>query len=469
MDPARLRNILPDINFDHEFRDGIAPSNPEDYERETRNINRDPLNIIRAAFKKYIVGNNINSNTIGLQILYFETADNIDTKSITITKRSYDQIEEKFKINGKFGEMSKVNPYVNYLQNNPRIFDNSEIVNVITQLRGVFQIFRISIVEIYNDDAWSRQRHVDMRNQELAKSDDQFRNADPHSYNPYYIVIAILYQTRLPEIPARVLPIRRRLYNLRDEVRVFIWNLPNMPADTRQQIDNFVAQTDTIVDTLNRVRDFTPVIMEWWNVGINLKEHLLDLWHEANFNRGLTDEAIAEQQLSADQVAERERTAKIGETVGGIILMNNPEVLDYPIKGCAGACGLCKLPHHNNQLFRVKCQGASGCGHFFCRDCTSRYFFAQPNNPRNCFQCQCPIEYIVPIPTQTNADGSKTATNAWTEIFKQEYRGGAAAYDEDFAEYQAEEQALGAAFGRSKRTKNILAQVNSDIAFLKKL
>ena len=64
---------LPDINFDHEYRDGIVHSNPTDYERETRNADRRPLDILRAAFNKYIVGNNINSNTIGLQILYFIT------------------------------------------------------------------------------------------------------------------------------------------------------------------------------------------------------------------------------------------------------------------------------------------------------------------------------------------------------------------------------------------------------------
>jgi hypothetical protein len=460
---------LPNINFDHEYRNGIAHRNRQDYERETRNADRRPLDILRAAFKKYIVDQELNSNTIGLQILYFETPNSIDTKSITITRRSYDQIEEKFKINGKFGEMSKLNPYVNHLQNNPGIFDNSEIDNVIDQLRGVFVVFRISIVEIYNDNAWSRQRHVDMRNQELAKPDDQFRHADPHSYNPYYIIIAILYQTTLPPLPARVLPIRRRLYDLRDEVRVFIWNLPNMPADTRQQIDAWLAQTETIIEILNRETDMIPVIMEWWNVGINLKEHLLDMWHEANFNLVPTEEVAAQQQLSEDQVAEQAKTAGIGQTVGGIILMNNPEVLDYELKGCPGACGMCTLPHHNNQLLRFKCQGSKGCGHFFCRSCVSRYFFRQPNNPRNCFQCACPIEYAVPIPTQTNADGTTTATDKWTKILQSEYPGGASAYDEDFDEYKKEEERLGSAFGRSKRTKNILAQVNADIAFLKKL
>jgi hypothetical protein len=466
-----MADNLPDINFDHEYRDGIVHHNPVDYEQETRNADRRPLDILRAAFKKYIVDQALNSNTIGLQILYFERQDSIDTKSITITRRSYDEIEEKFKINGKFGEMSKRNPYVNYLQNNPGIFDNSEIGNVVFQLRRVFKVFRISIVEIYNDDAWSRQRHVDMRNQELAKPDDQFRNADPHSYNPYYIVIAILYQTTLPPIPARVLPIRRRLYDLRDDVRAFIWNLPNMQAETRQRLDNWVGQTETMIDTLNRATDMTPVIVEWWNVGINLKEELIDLWQEenlwqqANFNN-LDEGVIVQQQLNEDQVAEQAKTARI---VGGITVMNNPEVLDYPLKGCAGACGMCTMPHHNNQLLRIKCQGANGCGHFFCRSCVSRFFFRQPNNPRNCFQCQCPIEYFVAIPTQTNADGTTTATDAWTAKLQSEYRGGAAAYDEDFAEYLAEEQALGSAFGRSKRTKNILAKVNADIAFLKKL
>ena len=50
-----------------------------------------PVNILREAFNEFIVNENIESNTLGIEIVYLENEGDTIAKNITIIKRKYDE------------------------------------------------------------------------------------------------------------------------------------------------------------------------------------------------------------------------------------------------------------------------------------------------------------------------------------------------------------------------------------------
>ena len=156
----------PDNNYDHNAGDpGLWP------EEQGININPNnlgPIEILRAAFQKYIVDTAIESNTIGLQIIYKESPKD-DFKSMFITRRQYPDENTVFK---------QEIPRVHFLKQedftNPNVFKNNQITPLLNKLR-TYNIKSIILVEIYHDEPNLRARW------------------GPYGYRPHTIPIKVLF------------------------------------------------------------------------------------------------------------------------------------------------------------------------------------------------------------------------------------------------------------------------------------
>jgi len=197
---------LPDLNFnerigmmdqfiytlDHAF---------EDFHDNTNhlrvNTQEDPIQIISEAFQKYIVNSAIQSNTVGINIIYLQNRGDTEFKNIFIAKRNYQSETTQTIL-----ENTEHSEYVgnNQIQNGD-IFENNQIRTLLERLDTFSRIVQITVCEVYNDDPVSIQR----------------RNGTPRGggagYYPFVIPIALLYR----DIP---LNIYRTLQRQREEQRV---------------------------------------------------------------------------------------------------------------------------------------------------------------------------------------------------------------------------------------------------------
>jgi hypothetical protein len=158
-----------------------------------------PETVLREAFEKFIVNTPIESNTIGIQIIYLENENDTDTKTMFIGKRTYDSQTEQFRINdiplipSEYG--GSLYNYVQSFEENGNNFRNDQIEELIEQLSNYF-ILMITLCEVYNDDPEFRTRRSRRR-----RGGRPLPENIPSGYYPFTIPILLLYKN----VPARFL------------------------------------------------------------------------------------------------------------------------------------------------------------------------------------------------------------------------------------------------------------------------
>ena len=158
-----------------------------------------PVNILREAFNEFIVNENIESNTLGIEIVYLENEGDTIAKNITIIKRKYD--EQYFNRPQPATQTRRINNndanhYLNINDiNQAAHYPNTELNNLINQVRGFYRILQITLCEIYNDDPIS-----------VARRGTRNRSHPNHinRYNLFTIPIRLLYRDMDPAmVPVR--------------------------------------------------------------------------------------------------------------------------------------------------------------------------------------------------------------------------------------------------------------------------
>jgi len=164
---------LPDINFNQRDRVTFpeALSQPEH--------TTEPIQVLRDAFEKYIIQSPVQSNTIGLQVIFTKSGQYQDAETLFLMKRQYQwptPVSEQLQI----GTIKK------YIETrdiaNGESFDNNQINTMVEYLqRGSTKILEIVLCEVYNDDEMSR---------------DTSQRSNGYTYYPFTIPIKVLYRGR---------------------------------------------------------------------------------------------------------------------------------------------------------------------------------------------------------------------------------------------------------------------------------
>ena len=158
-----MANYLPDIRFsDRRTLEGRRPNNSqidahwdnldffESYDDYVPN-GLSPVQILRDSFEKYIIQTPIESNTIGIQVIYIERRRETP-KTMFLIKRKYDNLTQEYRINEY-----NPNSYLNYNDfTHDNVFQNYQLEELIEQVQGFHKIIQITLCEIYNDDNDSR-------------------------------------------------------------------------------------------------------------------------------------------------------------------------------------------------------------------------------------------------------------------------------------------------------------------------
>jgi hypothetical protein len=131
------------------------------------NANLDPKIIIKEAFEKYIVNTPIESNSIGINIIYrrFRTSG---VRNIFIAKRNFEGETTQNILQGS------LEPDYIRRATNSNVFENNEIDALLERSFG--KIIQVTLCEIYNDDPVSVRRR------------------SPGKYYPFLVTIALLYR-----------------------------------------------------------------------------------------------------------------------------------------------------------------------------------------------------------------------------------------------------------------------------------
>jgi hypothetical protein len=131
------------------------------------NANLDPKIIIKEAFEKYIVNTPIESNSIGINIIYRRNRTS-GVKNIFIAKRNFEGETTQNILQGS------LEPEYIRRATNSNVFENNEIDAVLERSFG--KIIQVTLCEIYNDDPVSVRRR------------------SPGKYYPFLVTIALLYR-----------------------------------------------------------------------------------------------------------------------------------------------------------------------------------------------------------------------------------------------------------------------------------
>ena len=154
-----------------------------------------PELVLRLMFEKYIINTPIESNTIGIQIIYLENEESSEVKTMFIGKRTYSDTTEEFRINNIQPNPHSIGNYVESFENNGNNFRNDQIEELIEQLSGYF-ILMMTLCEVYSDDPEFRSRRArrTVRGRPIPSNRES-------GYYPFTLPIKILYKN----VPARFL------------------------------------------------------------------------------------------------------------------------------------------------------------------------------------------------------------------------------------------------------------------------
>ena len=211
-----------------------------------------PETVLREAFEKFIVNTPIESNTVGIQIIYLENLTGMETKTMFIGKRAYSgSDQEQFRINdipdvSPYDDPRSTRTYVQSFEENGNNFRNDQLEELLEQLSNYF-ILMITLCEVYNDDPEFRTRRSRRRRRGRPLPENI-----PSGYYPFTIPILLLYKN----VPARFLvslpePLDTRAINIQQQL---MQNLEN-PSEQAQQslLDNWNLDTQipTVIDDID--------------------------------------------------------------------------------------------------------------------------------------------------------------------------------------------------------------------------
>ena len=203
-----------------------------------------PETVLREAFEKFIVNTPIESNTVGIQIIYLEDENSMQTKTMFIGKRTYSGTTEQFRINdipdvSPYDDPRSTRTYVQSFEENGNNFRNDQLEELLEQLSNYF-ILMITLCEVYNDDPEFRTRRSRRRRRGRPLPENI-----PSGYYPFTIPILLLYKN----VPARFLvpPPQREITDTRaiNTQQQLMQNLENPSAEAQEALlNNEMFRTD---------------------------------------------------------------------------------------------------------------------------------------------------------------------------------------------------------------------------------
>jgi hypothetical protein len=166
-------SYLPDINFNQ--RDRLTLSENLGQPEHTT----EPIQVLRDAFEKYIIQSPVESNTIGIQVIFTKSGQYQDAETLFLMKRQYQWPQP-------VSEQLQIGTIEKYIETrdiaNGESFDNNQINTMVEYLqRGSTKILEIVLCEVYNDNQMSR---------------DTSQRSNGYTYYPFTIPIKVLYRGR---------------------------------------------------------------------------------------------------------------------------------------------------------------------------------------------------------------------------------------------------------------------------------
>ena len=317
------------------------------------NVRADPFQLITRAFERYIVGTNIQSNTIGINIIYIQSREHpYATRNIFIAKRSYNGTTTQNMLENTDQAQHVA---VDQIQNSA-VFDNNQINNVLDRLRDVYRIIQITVCEVYHDTAEAEYRR---------------NNGGPRGgrgYIPFVIPIKLLYRN-----------ISNGMYRFekrRHEAQTRIWD--RMFEEEQRRREEEEDRLEEEEDTINLQQQMMNNLQ---NPSDEAQQQLLDNW---NLNTEVP--TIGDSTENPNQ----------------LVSINDQTLLNKPVSSYVfpGACQIC-LDDSREDLCRVNCS----VGHIFHHECITRWRNSRKTNTYynhmwndDCPVCHEPIESMVQVP-----------------------------------------------------------------------
>jgi len=334
---------LPDVNFDHT---SINPRN-RSVRRTNQGVNANwlqlgyfntdnleynpdnlgPIQILRDAFEKYIIQTPIQSNTIGIQIIYLENENSVTPKMVFLVKRTYNGVTEEYRVN------RNATSRLSYARlNNRNVFQNDQLTQVIEQLQGFHRILQITLCEIYNDDNVSRRRA------------ERARGRWNTGYYPYTIPIQILYR----DIPNTMITSQQEERRTSREERRTSREDRRLQQEEEQELREARRRVEQNERLLQSVEDESERLQA----------------EQAARRAGVIDED--EMNRAFAEMNQWDVEAPPGLTAPPLPIVDDQEIINKPINRYVWP-GLCTLCYTDDpvDLCRVNCT----VGHIFHCDC----------------------------------------------------------------------------------------------------
>ena len=281
-----------------------------------------PVNILREAFNEFIVNENIESNTLGIEIVYLENEGDTVAKNITIIKKKYNNVAQTRKVVNN----NAINHFLD-INDTGVNFPNSELTNLTRQIQGFHRILQITLCEIYNDDPTSiSRRNISARNMS--------------SYRPFTIPIRLLYRDMDREmVPPR--PLRP-------------WQIGYILSEQEQQQEREYEQRTRLRQAIEAQARSEVAIRQQQERQNQTPEQQAALLEDPFFNN-YEDLGEGGNIVNPDPLE----------------VVNDPELLNKRITSYEwpGMCQLCLDNDTTQPLCRVNCR----FGHIFHCECINAY------------------------------------------------------------------------------------------------
>jgi len=303
-----------------------------------------PANILRDAFNEYIVNENIESNTLGIEIVYLENEGDTTAKNITIIKRKY----QSQPVQTRRANVNNANEH--YLDINDIAqsanFPNSQLTNLTIQIQSVYRILQITLCEIYNDDPVSISRRGTTRRNYVR------------GYRPFTIPIKLLYR----DIDQSTIPPQR----------FYSWQAGYVAPE-------ITPEEQAIVDQREQQQQESVIA---WRAARQAEQEALLTQQQAERQQEQTPEQM-NALLNDPFFNNYENLGQSANAVNPdpLQVVNNQELLNRPITSYnwPGMCQICQMGNVDEPLCRVDCKQRDNrgvlvpIGHVFHCECINAY------------------------------------------------------------------------------------------------
>ena len=359
-----------ELNFDHRYNRGTHRNegfpNKAWQERlswityQSLSIGENPMRILQLAFTRYIQNEPLESNTLGIEIIYIEH-DSVEPKSIFILKRSYTEPQPQPAAQTRIIKRD-TDTHLNLhdIQTSAH-FPNSQLTELVQQLRNK-TILQITLCEIYNDSPKATSRrgkvvnHFYVRESREERQEREALRLPPqhiqttNQYPVFTIPIKLLYRNIPPQIQNIILQERLEYDQERRRLREEQQRIENEEYERVRALSE-ARENELAIQTQQSRRDQTP-------------EQQAALLEDPFFN-------------NYDDLGEGENIVNPNP----LQVVDNSELLNRPITSYhwPGICQICQMDNLDDPICRVDCKQRNRdgslvpIGHIFHCECINAY------------------------------------------------------------------------------------------------